>query len=85
MSATPFQPHHGPEIDAKRAAKLEDVRRHAPRHVGTFQRAFEGKSLRAAVKANCVDCMGYDAGAVAGCSAVTCPLWLQRPGRRRNA
>lgn len=70
------------EIDTKRAARLEDVKRYAPRHLGTFWRAYSGKSLRAAVNAFCCECQGFSASAVKDCTAPACPLYEQRPGRR---
>jgi len=68
------------EIAQRRALKLARVAKYAPRHVGRFKRAFEGNSLRAAVDAHCVECMGFEAGDVADCTAPACPLWPYRPG-----
>jgi len=67
------------EIAQRRATKLARVKGYAPRQVGRFRRAFEGNSLRAAVDAMCVECMGYVASDVAGCTAPACPLWGYRP------
>lgn len=36
-------------------------------------------SPRAAIKAFCAECVGYDRDAVAGCTAYACPLWRYRP------
>jgi hypothetical protein len=71
------------EIDPKRAARLADVSEAAPRYVSTFRRAYGGKSLRAAVNAFCIECMGFDAAEVRTCTAPACPLWAYRPGRSR--
>ena len=82
--STSFQGPGAAEIHAKRTKRLADVKRYAPRYVGTFQRAFEGKSLRAAVNAFCAECNGFDATAVRECVAFACPLFSQRPGRGKR-
>ena len=84
MSSTPFQAPEAAEIDRKRAARLSDVNELAPRYVGTFERAYAGKSLRAAVNAFCCECMGFDASEIKLCTAPACPLWPYRPGRGKS-
>lgn len=39
-------------------------------------------SPRAAIKAFCAECQGYDRDAVAGCTAYACPLWRYRPHQK---
>ena len=80
-----IQGHDAGEIEAKRAERLADVRREAPRHLATFRRAYAGKSLRAAVNAFCCECQGFDAAAVRDCTAPACPLFLYRPGRGKGS
>jgi hypothetical protein len=47
---------------------------------GLLTRAIQGKaSPRAAIKAQCGDCNGFDRQAIATCTADACPLWKQRP------
>jgi hypothetical protein len=47
---------------------------------GIVARAFAGRaSPRAAIKAACLVCVGYDRQAVAGCTGYSCPLWAYRP------
>ena len=36
-------------------------------------------SPRAAIKAFCLECMGYDRAGVTECTAYACPLWEYRP------
>ena len=72
------------EIEAKRAARLKDVQSDAPRYLNTFRRAYAGKSLRAAVNAFCIECVGFDAAEVTACTAPACPLFPYRPGRRKK-
>jgi len=81
---TPFRGYSAAEIELKRANRLADVQRDAPRYVGTFRRAYAGKSLRAAVNAFCVECVSFDAASVAECTAPACPLWEYRPNRPRR-
>jgi hypothetical protein len=91
MTAHPMPPKPAPfrcrdagEIEAKRAARLADVQRDAPRYLSTLRRAYAGRSLRAAVNAFCIECNGFDAAAVRECTAPACPLWSYRPGRARK-
>lgn len=42
--------------------------------------AFSGSaSPRAAIKAQCLSCMGYDRESIKNCSGWSCPLWKYRP------
>lgn len=51
---------------------------------GLLTRAIEGKaSPRAAIKAQCGECNGFDRQAIATCTADACPLWMYRPCRNR--
>ena len=36
-------------------------------------------SPRAAIKAFCIECQGYERAAVTDCTAYACPLWRFRP------
>jgi hypothetical protein len=45
----------------------------------TYLRAMQGKSLSAAVKAFCMECVGWDRQEVARCTAPACPLYPYRP------
>jgi len=46
----------------------------------TFIRAWSGRSRKAAIRAFCLECMGYSAGEVALCTASACPLYAYRQG-----
>jgi hypothetical protein len=51
----------------------------------TYLRAMGGRSLAAAVKAFCLECVGWDRQEVARCTALACPLYPYRPfGRERR-
>lgn len=50
---------------------------------GILERAYEGKaSPRAAIKAFCLQCVGYQRQDVTECSAQAYPLWRYRPYQR---
>ncbi len=51
-----------------------------------FVRAWSGKSLSSAVKANCIQCLGYeDISGITECTGAVCPLFLYRPYRHDKA
>jgi len=76
--------HNVAEIAAKRAAFLEDVATYAPSKLNTFKKAFTGASLRAAINAQCLDCLQCDTAGIRACTAPTCPLWEVRPYQKSN-
>jgi hypothetical protein len=52
----------------------------------TYLRAMQGCSMAAAVKAFCMECVGWNRDEVARCTAPACPLYPYRPfGREREA
>ena len=47
---------------------------------GSLARAFSGStSPRAAIKAMCLTCVGYERMAITNCTGWSCPLWKYRP------
>ena len=49
----------------------------------TYLAAISGKaSPRNAIKAFCIECMGYARGEVTNCDTIECPLNLYRPYRK---
>lgn len=46
---------------------------------GCYRRATSGNSLRAAVNAFCLECMGWQRTEVVRCTASACPLFRVRP------
>lgn len=44
----------------------------------TYDRALSGRSLKAAVKAHCLECMGWQREEVRACTSYPCPLWPYR-------
>lgn len=64
----------GAEKQAKRLAAMPSSLR------PLFARAYSnGCSPRAAIKAFCIECQGYERAAVTTCTAFACPLWRYRP------
>jgi hypothetical protein len=65
------------KITAKRAGRLETV---PPSARGHLIAAWTGNcSPRRAIKANCLECVGFDRDAIRDCTAFACPLWNFRP------
>lgn len=73
------------ELDAEGLQRIKAYLNNIPKlHSGLFDRVLLSaqKASRAeAVKAKCIDCMGFEnvANRVRECSAVTCPLYHFRP------
>ena len=64
-----------------RARQVSKITAQAPESVrNTLTRAFSGSaSPRAAIKAQCLVCVGYDRDSVKNCTGYSCPLWEYRP------
>ncbi len=58
-------------------------REHVPENcLKIYDKAMEGKSLRAAINARCIDCCAWQKVEVHKCPAMACPLWAVRPYQR---
>lgn len=44
-----------------------------------YRRAVEGRSLRACINSQCLECCGWERTEVAACTDSGCPLWSVRP------
>ena len=65
------------KIAAKRAGRLATTPESAKGH---FVAAWAGKcSPRRAIKAQCLECVGFDRQAITECMGWACPLWHFRP------
>ena len=62
-----------------RSRRLELVGKLVPSKLSQFERAYSGKSLRAAINANCLDCMAYSQTEVKRCRVLDCPIHSVRP------
>ncbi len=69
-----------PELDPRAARQVEEVLKNAPGSaIRTLERAFSGQaSKRDAIRANCLDCTGYDRAEIRDCRVYRCPLWTYR-------
>jgi hypothetical protein len=63
-------------LEAVRQRRLAQI---PARYRPVFLRVWKGKSRKAAIRAFCLECIGYEAAAeIARCSAPACPLWPYR-------
>ena len=46
-----------------------------------YDRAIKGKGLRAAINAQCLECVAWISNEVRNCTDLACPLWAVRPYR----
>jgi hypothetical protein len=74
-------PRNEHSMTAQQVRRLDWVRRNAPSKESVFIRAYGGKSPAAAIKAQCLDCVGCDVPAIRECASTGCPLWKYRPYR----
>ena len=49
-----------------------------------YIQAVRGKSLRAAIKAMCGECMCWNRAEITDCTALACPLYSQRPFQNKE-
>ena len=67
--------------EVMRSRRLDMVRKRIPSKLSQFERAYSGRSMRAAINANCLDCVGYEQAEVKRCQIYDCPFWDYRPYR----
>ena len=66
--------------DGDRLQKIAEYKRQIPKaYRAVYEKAVSGKSLRAAVNAQCLECTGWQRKEITFCSATICPLWMVRP------
>ena len=63
---------------AKRRAEMPEI------HRVNYDKAMTGRSLKAAVKGHCLECVGWQKEEVRLCTDLACPLYPYRPYRRPN-
>jgi hypothetical protein len=80
---------NAPSEEARRRADEACNRRLAaasPMFRPVLEKAYSGEaSPRKAIKAFCLECVGYDRKAISDCTAPACPLWLYRPYQNEGA
>lgn len=65
------------ELVAERRADMP------PKYRKIYDKAVSGKSLRAAINAQCLDCTGDEYKEVRNCTCLECPLWAVRPYQQK--
>ena len=69
------------EVDALIRAKAERGSPVPNKYIPTFRRAFTGGNRRRdAIRAFCLECVGFSESGVLECTAISCPLNLYRKG-----
>jgi hypothetical protein len=63
-------------MNDKQRAKLSGV---PAIYRNTFTLAYEGRSRSAAIKAFCLDCVGFERKSIRECTSHACPLYPYRP------
>ena len=66
-------------FDVKQQNMLRQVSEDAPSKLNHFKKAYVQKSLRSAITAKCLECVGFESAEVRRCAATACPLWAVRP------
>lgn len=67
-------------LDPARRPAVENRLSQMPKtYRNTYLRAVGGKSPRAAIKAFCLECVGWQREEVVRCTAPACPLYTYRP------
>ena len=90
MNQAPIRPDDRPESAPGDASSPspdpEAIRRERLAQIPTrqrpiFRRAWMGKSRKAAIRAFCLECVGYQSAEVNRCTAPACPLYPYREDR----
>ena len=68
------------DLAEKRKAAIAKRRADVPsKYRRTYDKAVRGKSLRAVVNAQCLECVCWQRSEVQACTCLACPLWGVRP------
>jgi hypothetical protein len=66
--------------DMNRTEKIAKRRADMPRaYRQNYDKAVQGKSLRAAINAQCLECVCWEREEIRRCTCLACPLWAVRP------
>lgn len=75
-------PDASENIEQQRLRRIAECRAEMPRkYRALYDRAVSGKSLRAAINAECLACVNWQSREVTLCSDLACPLYAVRPYR----
>jgi hypothetical protein len=86
-SSSPPEKRHFRDLEAtiersddRRTVAIQDRLSSVPKSAkGTYLRAVAGRSRQAAIKAHCLECVGWVRDEVRLCSSPACALWAYRP------
>ena len=68
------------DINALRHERIAERRKAIPRaYRKTYDKAVERRSFRAAIKAQCLECVCWARDEVRNCTDLACPLYAYRP------
>lgn len=82
-----YHNHTGQSSDKSidRQEQIAERRAQMPRsYRATYDRAVEGKSLRAAINSFCLECVCWQIDEVRKCTDLACPLYAVRPYQRSS-
>ena len=69
-------------MNVGRESQIAEHRTQIPRkYRGLYDRAVRGRSLRACINAQCLECVGWVSKEITLCTDRACPLWAVRPYR----
>jgi len=72
-------------FDRKNAAQAEALGWATPLYRNALRRVFLAQGTpRAAIKAKCLECTGYERDEITTCTGYGCPLWAYRPYQARS-
>lgn len=67
-------------LEEKRQAAIDKRLSIIPKsYRNTYEKAVARKSMRAALKAQCLECVNWEKSEIRNCTALGCPLWAYRP------
>jgi hypothetical protein len=73
------------DLSTERQERIAERRSQMPKsYRATYDRAVKGKSLRAAVNAQCLECVCWQRKEVTLCTDLACPLYAVRPYRAQE-
>jgi hypothetical protein len=76
---------HAQSTENFRAERIRKHRADIPRiHRKTYDKAMQGKSLKSAIKAFCLECCCWQKEEVRLCTSFACPLFLYRPYKENS-
>ena len=74
------------QMTFKQAQMLKAISEDSPSKLRLFERVYAGKcSMREAIKAHCLECMGFDIAAIRDCTSDQCGLFNRRPYQTKES